>query len=52
MNTTITFVVIFVFFYTAGFAVTLWREKNKLGSAAVFLLAVSIVITPFFSVFR
>jgi len=38
-----------VFVYTAGFAVVLWKNKNKLGSLAVLVLAISLLIAPFFS---
>lgn len=41
-----------MFFYSVGFSVTLWKDKNKLGSIVVFILALLIVITPFFSVLR
>ncbi|WP_157052509.1 hypothetical protein [Ornithinibacillus contaminans] len=52
MNLLIWSVMITMFLYTAGFSITLWKEKNKLGSIAVFLMAISIVITPFFTVLR
>lgn len=38
--------------YTVGFAVTLWKGRNKPGAIAVFLLAIGIVVVPFFSVLR
>lgn len=39
-----------MFLYTVGFSIELWRQKNKSGSIAVFILAISIVVAPFFSV--
>lgn len=38
--------------YTVGFAITLWKGNSKPGAIAVFLLAISILIIPFFSVLR
>jgi len=52
MKIVIGLVVLVTFLYTAGFAVTLWRDKNKIGSFVIFLLAIGVVITPFFSVFK
>ncbi|WP_442598874.1 hypothetical protein [Neobacillus sp. D3-1R] len=42
--------IIFIFFYTAGYSLQLWKEKNKLGSISVFILALALVVTPFFTV--
>ncbi|WP_164217451.1 hypothetical protein [Virgibacillus sp. YIM 98842] len=50
MMIVIALAVFVIFIYTAGFAVKLWKEKNKPGSIAIFLLAIGIVVTPFFSV--
>lgn len=41
-----------MFVYTAGFAVTLWKDKNKSGSIVVFGLAMTIAIAPFFTVLK
>lgn len=41
-----------VFIYTVGFAITLWKDKNKMGTFAILILAISIVIVPFFSDIR
>lgn len=38
--------------YTLGFAVTLWKEKQKLGATAVIFLTLSIMILPFFSILK
>ncbi|WP_161493874.1 hypothetical protein [Virgibacillus necropolis] len=38
-----------VFLYTMGFSIKLWKE-SKVGSCAVALVAVAIVIAPFFTV--
>ncbi|WP_156488272.1 hypothetical protein [Fictibacillus phosphorivorans] len=43
--------IISVFLYTTGFSYKLWKQNEKLGSVAVMILAVSVVIIPFFSVF-
>lgn len=44
--------IISIFIYTAGYSITLWRENSKLGSITIFILAIAIVIMPFFSVFK
>lgn len=46
-----TFILIIVV-YTLGFSITLWKEKNKVGSIAVFSLTMSVIILPFFSVIQ
>lgn len=50
MNALAWLIMIVVFMYTAGFALKLWQNKNKAGSIAVFILALAIAVTPFFSV--
>lgn len=50
MNIIIYAIMISIFFYTAGFSVTLWKEKNKMGSTVVMLLALVVVVTPFFTI--
>ncbi|MGM8213762.1 hypothetical protein ACLIBH_13395 [Virgibacillus sp. W0430] len=40
------------FVYTAGFAYTLWKQKNRIGAFSIFLLACAIIVTPFFSVLK
>jgi hypothetical protein len=52
MKIVIWLLMIIVFFYTIGFAITLLKEKNKVGFVATFLLAISIVVAPFFSVLK
>ncbi|MFD2445365.1 hypothetical protein ACFSO7_15480 [Bacillus sp. CGMCC 1.16607] len=52
MNIFIFLIALLVFFYTLGYSITLWKEKNKMGSLAVLLLALSVIITPFFTVIR
>lgn len=37
--------------YTLGFAVSLWKEKQKFAAVAVFCLMLSMIILPFFSIF-
>ncbi len=44
--------VFLIFLYTIGFALTLWKDKNKVGSIAVFILALVTIIIPFFSSIR
>ncbi|MFF2448339.1 hypothetical protein ACFVSW_14670 [Neobacillus sp. NPDC058068] len=36
--------------YTLGFAITLWKEKQKFSALAVFFLTLAILILPFFSI--
>ncbi|WP_156431186.1 hypothetical protein [Bacillus sp. FJAT-29814] len=38
--------------YTLGFAVTLWKEKQRFGAMAVIFLTLSIMILPFFSILK
>ncbi|WP_342431698.1 hypothetical protein [Neobacillus sp. FSL H8-0543] len=38
--------------YTFGFAVTLWKEKQKGGALSVFFLTLTIVVLPFFSIYK
>ncbi|MGM8216664.1 hypothetical protein ACLIA0_14050 [Bacillaceae bacterium W0354] len=51
MRVFIWMIIIIMFIYTIGFSITLWKEKSKQGAIAVFIIAVLIVIAPFFSVF-
>jgi hypothetical protein len=52
MNAFIFAMVAITFFYTMGFSIHLWKNKNKMGALSVGLLALGIVITPFFSFTR
>ncbi|MFK9090831.1 hypothetical protein [Bacillus salipaludis] len=45
-------VLIVISIYTAGFAVTLWKEKQKYGAAAVIFLTLAILILPLFSILK
>lgn len=45
-------VLIGIAIYTAGFAVALWREKQKFGAAAVIFLTLAILVLPFFSILK
>lgn len=38
--------------YTLGFAITLWKEKQKSGAIAVIILSLLIITLPFFSIFQ
>ncbi|WP_164745620.1 hypothetical protein [Neobacillus mesonae] len=46
--TIITLLVIAI--YTFGFAISLWKEKQKMGAIAVIFLVLTIMVLPFFSV--
>ncbi|SOC45020.1 hypothetical protein [Ureibacillus acetophenoni] len=50
MNIVVWLIMIGMFLYTIGFSIELWRQKNKSGAIAVCILAISIIIAPFFSV--
>nr|WP_198044633.1 hypothetical protein [Lysinibacillus timonensis] len=52
MDIVVWVIMISMFLYTVGFSFELWKQKNKPGSIAVFFIAISIVITPFFSVLK
>ncbi|MCA1029776.1 hypothetical protein LCL95_01865 [Bacillus timonensis] len=38
--------------YTAGFGITTWKEKNKIGALAILSLAAVILVLPFFTIFK
>ncbi|MFS0600426.1 hypothetical protein [Peribacillus frigoritolerans] len=52
MNIFVWIIMISIFLYTIGYSIELWKDKNKVGSFAVFTLALSIVVVPFLSVLR
>ncbi|WP_284139309.1 MULTISPECIES: hypothetical protein [unclassified Virgibacillus] len=52
MSLIIWLVMIGVFLYSFGFAITLWKRKNKAGVFIMLILAFAVLILPFFSVFR
>ncbi|MBD8027562.1 hypothetical protein ACH0B5_01025 [Ureibacillus sp. 179-F W5.1 NHS] len=52
MDLIIWLVIVIMFLYAVGFAITLWKEQNKKGAIAVFILAIMIVVVPFFSVLQ
>ncbi len=39
-------VILCISIYTMGYAITLWREKNRLGFFAVTMLALFVIILP------
>ncbi|WP_428909544.1 hypothetical protein [Niallia sp. Krafla_26] len=49
MQTVFFLVLIWIFIYTFGFAVTLWKGKQKLGALAVMGLCFTLLILPLFS---
>lgn len=51
MNIVFIIVLLGISIYSLGFAVSLWKEKQKFAALAVFCLTLSIVILPFFSIF-
>jgi hypothetical protein len=52
MNFIIILVMIVMFVYTAGFSIQLWKEKNRIGSITVFIMALTLAILPFFTILR
>lgn len=52
MNGFIVIALVVVFVYTIGFARALWKEKNKIGSMAVLILACVSLVLPYFTYFR
>jgi len=52
MNKLAVLVLVSIIAYTFGFAVTMWKEKQKMGAAAVFFLTLAMIILPFFSIFK
>ncbi|MDY0406051.1 hypothetical protein P5G51_012210 [Virgibacillus sp. 179-BFC.A HS] len=41
-----------MFFYTGGFAISMWKNKNKIGSIPIFMMAIAIAVLPFFITLR
>lgn len=52
MRIVIILAMISIFLYTASFSITIWKEKNKVGSIAVFTLALIVAIAPFFTILK
>lgn len=52
MNVFLAIAIVVVFVYTIGFARVLWKEKNKIGSIAVSILACVALVLPYFTYFR
>ncbi|WP_154676048.1 hypothetical protein [Bacillus dakarensis] len=52
MNFLVIGALLVIILYSFGFAVTLWREKNKIGSIAVNFLCLLMAVLPFFSYFK
>lgn len=40
-----------VFLYTMGFAISIWKQKNKVGAIAVSILACIAIVLPYFVTF-
>jgi len=38
--------------YTLGFAITLWKDKQKFGALATICLCILIIVLPFFSIYK
>ncbi|WP_453994814.1 hypothetical protein [Bacillus nitroreducens] len=38
--------------YTIGFSISLWKDKNKLGSVVIFGFALVIAVAPFFTLLK
>ncbi len=51
MKSVTVIVLLIITVYTFGFAITLWKEKQKVECLAVFFLIVTLIILPFFSIF-
>ncbi len=45
-------ILLIITLYTFGFAVTLWKEKQKGGAIVVTFLSLLIIILPYFSIFK
>lgn len=52
MNIFAILMLLIITLYTFGFAVTLWKEKQKTGAIAVTFFSLLIMILPFFSIFK
>jgi hypothetical protein len=52
MNTFAFLVLLIITLYTFGFAITLWKEKQKTGAMAVTFLSLLIIILPFISIYK
>lgn len=45
-------ILLIITLYTFGFAVTLWKAKQKSGAIVVTFLSMLIIVLPFLSIFR
>lgn len=50
MNIVVILVLLAIVVYTFGFAVTLWKGKQKIGALAVMFLILAVIVLPFFSI--
>lgn len=47
------YIVLFILFlYTLGFAVSLWKEKQKMGALGTLILCLLLIVLPFFSMYK
>lgn len=42
---------VWAFIYTASYARWTWNKKNRLGAAAVFILALAVLVLPIYTAF-
>lgn len=52
MNIMYFLIVLGMFIYTVGYSIVLWKDRNKIGSIAVFSLACMVAVLPFFTLFK
>ena len=52
MNILLGVFLLLITLYTLGFAITLWKGKQKFGAFMVFILSLAIIVLPFFSIFK
>jgi hypothetical protein len=47
----ISVILLWTFLYTVSFGVWTWKAKNKLGAAMVFMVAISVIALPVYTIF-
>lgn len=50
-NLAVVVILIWVCIYTASFGRWTWKKKNKLGAVMVFLIALAVLVLPFYTLF-
>ena len=44
-------ILVWAFLYTMSYGIWTWKRKNKLGAVMLFLLSITIVVLPIYTIF-